>query len=57
LPVFLLDLGAQGHHVAVQRHVDLVLAHAGHLGLDGVAFVGLLHVDLDLGRRRQRVAV
>jgi hypothetical protein len=29
----------------------------GTSACDGVAFVGFLHVDLDLGRRRQRVAV
>jgi hypothetical protein len=53
----LLDLGTQRHDIAVQRDMDVLLGDAGHLGQHGVELVGLLHVDLDLLRRRQRVAM
>src|SRR5690606_35352417 len=48
LLVELLDFGAQADLVAVDGDMNVVLVHAGTLGLDAVALVGFLDVDADL---------
>ena len=55
--VELPNLGAQADLVAFHGHLDVVLADAGNLRLDVVAFGGLLHVDLDLRGGGERVPV
>src|SRR5690606_7542795 len=43
-----LGLGADGDHVAVHRHVDVLALHAGHRRGDLVGLVGFGHVDADV---------
>src|SRR5689334_7597839 len=47
-----LDLGGDRHLAAFDRDVDLVLAHAGQLGMDDVTLVRLGDVDADALRCR-----
>src|SRR5204863_159278 len=49
---FLLNFGGDSDLVAFDRHVDVVLLHARHFGMNQVTVLGFGHVHLDHYRRR-----